>query len=162
MLQEESDVFAQFVRAHRDIEARVVLLERAADEICDGATRTSALATIADVLAYFEGPAAIHHADEQETLFPRLRPLEGSAQLLAAFEFQHQMNDATHGELRAALAAFVPGSASTLAQLALRFVEMQRAHIVAEERALFPFATAKLSPDVLMLIRDEMAARRGL
>ena len=145
------DVFAQLVRAHRDIEARVAELERASDD-----PSGSGLDAIARLLAYFDGPAALHHADEDQTLFPRLRPLDGFAQMLGAFDFQHQMNDAAYAELREAFRA----APSKLRGVAHRFAELQRAHIMAEERALFPLAARSLSAEVLARMSDEMAARR--
>lgn len=153
------DPFTQLVREHRDIEARVALLARAANETRDEARRATALQTIADVLGYFDGPAAIHHAHEEQTLFPQLRPLEAFAQMLAAFEFQHQLVDATYVELCAAFRAYTPGDPSKLRTLAHRFAEMQRAHMIAEERGLFPLAARTLSPETIRRIRDEMTAR---
>jgi hemerythrin-like domain-containing protein len=155
------DPFAQLVAAHREIEARVAELERAADATTDGARRASALETIGEVLGYFDGPAALHHADEEHTLFPQLRPLDGFAQMIPAFDFQHQMNDTTYAELGAAFRAFAPGTPSRLRELAHRFAELQRAHIMAEERALFPLAARTLSADAIQQLAREMAARRA-
>ncbi|HUH00978.1 MAG TPA: hemerythrin domain-containing protein [Kofleriaceae bacterium] len=154
------DPFARLERAHREIEARVAELDRAADQISDEALRADALATIAGVLAYFEGPGAIHHADEEHTLFPVLRPLEGFAQMLGAFEFQHQMNDTAFAELQAAFAAYQPGGRSRLRELAHRFAELQRAHILAEDRVLLPQAARTLTRDEVRQLGQAMA-RRG-
>lgn len=153
------DPFARLERAHREIEARVAELERAADQTNQDALRTRALESLAASLAYFRGPGAIHHADEEHTLFPRLRPLEGFAQMLAAFDFQHQMNDTAFAELQAAFDAYQPGASSRLPELAHRFAELQRAHILAEERVLLPQAARALTRDEVRQIGDEMARR---
>jgi hemerythrin-like domain-containing protein len=153
------DPFTRLERTHREIEAQVAQLERAADQTNDQVLRTRALEAVAAVLAYFEGPGAIHHADEEHTLFPRLRPLEGFAQMLAAFDFQHQMNDTAFAELQAAFVAFQPGAPSRLCELAHRFAELQRAHIMAEERVLLPQAARALTRDEVRQIGEEMARR---
>jgi hemerythrin-like domain-containing protein len=154
------DPFAELLRAHQDIEAHVSELERAADEAGDGTKSAAALATIGEVIAFFEGPGAIHQADEEQTLFPRLRPLATFAQMLAAFDFQHQLTDTTLAQLRTAFRGFSPGAAPKLRQVARQFAEMQRAHMMAEERALFPLAAQALPPEVIVHMREEMAARR--
>jgi len=158
--QTDSDPFAQLLDAHRDIETRVTELERAADEVGDSAKSAAALEAIAKVLEWFEGPGALHQADEEQTLFGQVRPLPAFAQMLAAFEFQHQMNDTTFAQLRAALKGFSPGAAPKLRELAHMFAEMQRAHMIAEERVLFPLASKTLSPEALVSMHREMAARR--
>jgi hemerythrin-like domain-containing protein len=147
------DPFAQLVREHREIEARVTALERSAD--------AAALDAVAEILAYFDGPAALHNADEHDTLFPQLRPLEGFAQMLGAFEFQHQMNDTAYADLCAAFRAFAPHAPARLRAAAHRFAELQRAHITAEERALFPAAARALSAQAIQSMQHEMTARRA-
>jgi pyridoxamine 5'-phosphate oxidase len=156
----DEDPFAQLVRTHRDIEARVAELERAAAELPHEERRGAALEAIADVLSYFEGPGAIHHAHEEQTLFPLLRPLEAFGQMLAAFDMQHEMNDAAYAKLRAVLTDFAPAAAPQALSLARRFADLQRAHIIAEERALFPMAARMLSPAAIADMRRAMAARR--
>jgi pyridoxamine 5'-phosphate oxidase len=149
------DPFTRLLRAHRDIQARAAELERVAAD-----ASAEARAAVADLLAFFEGPAALHHADEEQTLLPRLRALEGFAQMVSAFDFQHKMNDDAFAELRAAF----DGGADTAARLgplAHRFAELQRAHLLAEERALFPQAERTLSSETIAEMGREMAARRG-
>jgi len=83
--------------------------------------------------------------------------------MLGAFDFQHQMNDAAFAELQRAfraLGSVGPGDSTKLRGVGHRFAELQRAHIMAEERALFPLAARTLSPEILVRVGDEMAARR--
>lgn len=154
------DPFEQFLVAHRDIEARVSDLVRAGDEVGDGAKSASALETMARVVAWFEGPGALHQADEEQTLFGQVRSNAAFAQMLGAFEFQHQMNDTTFAQLSAAVRSFAPNAAPKLRELAHMFAEMQRAHMIAEERVLFPAAECALSSEIRKTMRAEMAARR--
>lgn len=153
------DPLAELVRAHRDIEVRVAQLETAGRQLQDEAHRAVALTTIKDVLAFFDGPGATHHADEEDSLFPRLRSLEAFSQMLGAFDVQHRMNDETQAELRRAVAEV--GSIQALRSLVGRFVEMNRGHMFAEEQALFPKAAEALSAEALAEIAAEMTARRG-
>lgn len=155
------DPFELLAAAHREIEARVAELERATEELGDEARRARALEVIAAVLDYFEGPAAVHHADEEETLFPHLRSLATFSQMLSAFDFQHQMNADGYAKLRAAFGAYQPGAESQLRQVAHHFAELQRAHILAEERSLFPQAARALSSAAIEQIARAMAARRS-
>lgn len=154
-----SDPFAELLRAHRAIEARIGQLETAGRQLADEAQRAAALATVKDVLAFFEGPGALHHADEERSLFPLLRPLKRFDQMLDAFDAQHQMNDETHAQLRQAVAD--PSSIKALRSLLGRFVEMHRGHMFAEEQALFPKAAEALSPEAREQLATEMTARRA-
>lgn len=157
----QAEPFAQLLAAHREIEQRLATLDRAADHLTDESQRADALQTIREVLAYFDGPGADHNADEEQSLFPLLRPLETFEQMLAAFELQHKLNDETHFELRAALEGFTEDSSSRLCELSHRFSEMQRAHIAAEERALFPVAAKALSPEAADALQAAMLVRRN-
>ncbi len=158
-LRPSPDFFAELLRAHREVEAWVAELDRAAAELDQVPGAAAALATIADAVAYFDGPAALHQADEEQLLFPQLRPLPAFAQMLPAFDFQHQLGDGTLAELRAALRPGAPPRIGTLADLVRRFAEMQRAHILAEERALFPLAARSLAPAVVDSLGRAQAAR---
>lgn len=149
--------FAELMREHREIEARAAQLDAVAAELMNGGDAARALASLEELLAYFDGPAALHNADEERSLFPLLRAHAAFAQMLPAFQFQHQMNDSTQAELRAALAA---GDPQSIVDQARRFAEMQRAHIMAEERALFPLAAQTLSAPELDRLSENIAARR--
>lgn len=155
------DFFAQLLRDHRDLEGCLGELEAAAAALDALPSSTAARAALATALAYFDGPAARHHADEAELLFPELRPLPAFAQMVPAFDFQHQLNDGTLAELKAALGPAAPHRIGSLADLVHKFVEMQRAHLLAEERALFPLAARTLTPDVVERLTQAQAARRA-
>jgi hemerythrin-like domain-containing protein len=137
-----SEFFEHLMRAHAGIEQRLHAIEVA---------EPTAMASALEAFTTF----AKQHQDEEETiLFPRLRPLPAFAQMLGAFDFQHQMNETEHGAFAACLRA--QGAKGDLRRAALRFVEVQRAHMLAEERALFPLAEQTLSPDVLAAMHREL------
>ena len=69
------------------------------------------------------------------------------------------MNVSEEKQLSACVDRFAPGSGRELQRLAHRFAEMHRGHAVAEERALFPLAASRLSPQVVAEMSREMLAR---
>lgn len=140
-----SDFFDHLMRAHAQIETRLRELE---------VTEPGAMASTLDGFATF---AKQHQDDEETILFPRLRALPAFTQMLAAFEFQHQMNETEHAALAASIRAFAPGKEAEIRRAALRFVEVQRAHMLAEETALFPLAKQTLAPDVLAAMSRELS-----
>jgi iron-sulfur cluster repair protein YtfE (RIC family) len=124
-------------------------------------------------LNYFRDAAPKHTADEEETLFPRLRSLdkpEVKAVLsrVDALEEQHTQANRSHAEVerlgRAWLAAgtLAPPDAERLAAILAELVELYRGHIALEEGELFPVAAAALGKPERAVIGSEMAARRGL
>jgi hemerythrin-like domain-containing protein len=155
------DFFAGLREEHARIEARLKTLDQSAARLARAEDDAAALAQVAETLDYFAGEGARHEAHEEQTLFPRLRPLPEFRQLLSALEFQHRMN-ATEGQaLAACVAGFGPGRGGELRHLAYRFAEMQRGHALAEERALFALAASRLSPEVQAEMGREMRARNG-
>ena len=157
---EQGDFFACLVRDHARIEARLVVLERAAAGVEKG--DTAALGVIVETLGFFATEGARHEAHEELTLFPRLRSLPEFKQILSALHFQHEMNAAEEKQLTACverLAQGKPEKDGELRRLAHRFAEMHRGHAVAEERALFPLAATVLSPQVMAELGRERQER---
>jgi hypothetical protein len=66
------------------------------------------------------------------------------------------MTNAEGEALAACVERFAPGNGRELLRLALRFVEMHRGHAIAEERALFPLAAARLSPQTIAEMGQEV------
>jgi len=139
-----------------------------------GATLTpeqrSALATS---LLYFRESAPKHTADEEESLFPRLRRLctPEIAALLAkadSLEEDHACADRHHaeidrlGQLWLQQGRLSAGDAARLCILVTQLSDLHRHHIGVEDREVFPFAARALAAADLASIGAEMAARRGL
>jgi hemerythrin-like domain-containing protein len=155
------DFFATLLAFHARIEEQVRALEKASDLIVAGGERAAALATVAGVLDFFRTAGALHQADEEQSLFPRLRPLPAFRMIVSALETQHKMSDDAQRELAELVPRFTPADGETLRRFAYRFAEMQRGHLIAEERALFPLATKALAPDVLAELGREQQTRAG-
>ena len=149
------DFFAELVSDHRRIEARLLALEQAVRAPNGPQHDAALLETVAATLAFFATEGARHEEREERELLPRLRSLAGFEQIVAATQFQHRMNTDAAREVAACAERFVPGHGRELRRLALRWVEFQRCHAVAEERALFPLAAERLPAATLAEIARE-------
>ena len=111
-----------------------------------------------DLAAWFEGPGARHEADEEESLFPRLRRCDvddTTRALLDRLAEEHRAHTQLHSRL-----AGVRTTADLVGVVAA-MEDAYREHLALEERDLFPVARAKLRPVDLEAISAEMDARRG-
>jgi hemerythrin-like domain-containing protein len=123
-------------------------------------------------LRYFRDAAPKHTADEEESLFPRLRNMDRADvnALLArvdGLEQDHVRAGAGHAEVdRLGLAWLANGrlsqeEAARLTAVLAELSELYRAHIAIEDTEVFPVAAEALSASDREAIGSEMAARRG-
>ena len=127
-------------------------------------------------LRYFAGMGAKHNADEEDSLFPRLRAAIDAAddpvgrellQGMARLESQHVEADAAHDEIRQfghrwmADGELPPADAQRMIVLLQELRETYREHIRYEDEEVFPYAANFLGAEDLAAIGQEMAARRG-
>jgi hemerythrin-like domain-containing protein len=128
---------------------------------------------LATSLRYFREAAPKHTADEEESLFPRLRHLSvpGLDAVLAridSLEQDHECAERSHVEVdRLGQSWLTDGrlsaeDASRLSTLLNQLADLYRHHIGAEDMEVFPFAARVLSAAQREAIGAEMAARRGL
>lgn len=114
------------------------------------------------ILHYFQVGAPLHHEDEERDLFPVLCAHPGfpAAQfaVLENLATQHRELDQLWIRLEAALQAVSRGTPSDLPVPA--FVALTRAHIVVEEREIFPLAERYLDAAALAVLSRAMQARR--
>ena len=124
-------------------------------------------------LHYFETSEPWHTADEEQSLFPRLRASQepGAAraiQLLEQLEGEHAMVNAHHRMIGVFCRRWLDHGFLTeidTRNLLDRLTDLQsiyREHIAIEDRELFPAAAWLLSPRQLEEIGREMAARRSV
>lgn len=124
-------------------------------------------------LQYFHEAAPKHTADEEESLFPRLRELrspqvENAFSRLEELEGEHRWAEPLHakveevggeylirGELPEAQAAEFRAAVAELSA-------MYQRHIVVEDETLFPVAARALSDADKQTIAAEMAKRRAV
>jgi hemerythrin-like domain-containing protein len=119
-------------------------------------------------LSYFATAAPKHTADEEESLFPRLRAAgdHAAVQALDLLERDHREADRHHAAVdvlgRRWLAAdgLRPAEVRTLCADLEALQAMYTQHIGVEDRDLFPAAARLLSSGQLIEVGREMAARR--
>ena len=155
---------------HRRIEMFLGSLERVSVMVSEPLDLESRSALEAS-LRYFREAAPKHTADEEESLFPRLREmrhpeLDAAIQTLAPLEREHRRADALHAEVdRLGLACLERGPLSAedarlFRQAIAELLSIYKEHIRIEDQVVFPVAGKILSPADKAAIAGEMAARR--
>jgi len=153
---------------HRRIEQRLATLVKAGDLLATD--RDTALTAIAKSLAFLDSSGALHTADEEESLFPRLRAKlpDVQIQVLDTLEAQHLEASGIHEELRRLVGLLShpegdPDPLQTIARYrdrATRLETFYQAHIQIEDHQLAPLATLCLTASEVAEIADEMHFRR--
>ncbi len=138
------------------MEVRLAALVDSMNALGRGGDVDAHFGLVSDTLDYFAAEGAVHESLEEALLFPRISSLPQFKQILSALEFQHRMNRAEAEGLRACVERRAAGT--ELRRSSVRFIEMHRGHVVAEECALFPLLPSALTPKEL----DELSleARR--
>ncbi|HZT78355.1 MAG TPA: hemerythrin domain-containing protein [Vicinamibacterales bacterium] len=130
-------------------------------------------ADIDAALTYFRTAAPKHTADEEESLFPRLRASHDAAAAdalatMARLERDHDVADEHHRAADALLRQWLAADrldAASLSALRGHLTALQAiyaAHIAIEDRELFPAAGRVLTAEALAAVGREMADRRRL
>ncbi len=158
---------------HRRIERFLSVLQKLATERRGAALNEQEQDALGASLRYFRESAPKHTADEEESLFPRMRAADpASTQVLFeridGLECDHRTAVKLHAEVDALGDAWLdrgelsPGEASHLAALTAELAELYQRHIALEDAEVFPKAARLLSSSDRQAIGAEMAARRGL
>ena len=155
---------------HRRIEMFLASLERVG-AIIDKPLNAEARSALETALRYFRESAPKHTADEEESLFPRLRQKEDPAlqeaiRTLSPLEQEHRRAESLHSEVdRLGRASFNGGvlsgpDARAFRQAIAELLSIYKEHIRFEDEVLLPAAGRVLSPTEKVAIASEMAARR--
>jgi hemerythrin-like domain-containing protein len=156
---------------HRRIEGFLGVLVRISGQVSNEAPAEAERESVDRALAYFRKSAPKHTADEEESLFPRLRESDGGSaalERLAELEEDHDAAERDHEFVDQVLSEWL--AAGTLAADRVRELRealgrlsgLYRRHIALEDGELFPLAAKVLGPDQLAEVGREMAARRGV
>ncbi|MCW5979641.1 MAG: hemerythrin domain-containing protein [Bryobacteraceae bacterium] len=156
------------VACHRRIEERLEILERAANYLLD--RREEALEAIENCFRFLDSNGVWHTADEEESVFPRLRGKvkEQEDRFLRELEADHREVEGVYEEVKArcrVLSEVVPLKAEdvgSFVEVVRRLCRLYRAHIAAENDQLISVARGVLDAAQLSAISREMKARRGL
>jgi hemerythrin-like domain-containing protein len=157
---------------HRRIEMFLGSLERLA-ELIDLPLSAEAKTALDSALRYFRESAPKHTADEEESLFPRLRKIqfpatEDAIATLATLEREHDRSDQLHTELHTLgmhhleRSHFTPSETTRFRQVVSELSRIYKEHIRIEDNVVFPAAEQNLSGAEKGAIAQEMAARRGV
>ncbi|HEX8710350.1 MAG TPA: hemerythrin domain-containing protein [Terracidiphilus sp.] len=120
-------------------------------------------------LDYFRKGGRRHTADEEESLFPRLRKQLSEADFkeLDGLEHEHQFADARHAEVDELYTRWISAGAlneaesARLATAVDELVRMYAGHIRIEEEVVFPRAARALDRETVKAIGDEFRKRRA-
>lgn len=158
---------------HRRIERFLSVLVKIGEQGRLGPLGGEQLTALETALRYFRDAAPKHTADEERTLFPRLRRLDRpevqpALARVDALERDHARADQGHAEIdrlgRVWLesGSLAPADAERFSTVMAELAELYKAHIAIEEGELFPAAAGVLSGSDREAMGAEMAARRGL
>ena len=157
---------------HRRIEMFLGTLERVAS-VADRPLREDTRSVLESALRYFREAAPKHTADEEESLFPRLRQMpfsdiENAIERLTLLEHDHVLAGSLHAEVEELGQRYLTiGSLGSVDAEAFRraissLVSIYKQHIGIEDDLVFPLAARLLSSSDKLAIADEMAARRHI
>lgn len=155
---------------HRRIEMFLSTLEAVAKLMdCPATDETSR--ALESALRYFGKAAPKHTADEEESLFPRLRQIDhpeiqSAFSTLEQLEEEHRWAAPLHAEVERLGARYL--STGNLADIEVEgfrkavasLTSMYKRHIRIEDGLVFPLAARMLSDVDKSAIADEMAGRR--
>jgi hemerythrin-like domain-containing protein len=157
---------------HRRIESFLEVLMRVAREYAGRPLDDRGAEAVATARRYFLHAAPRHTADEEESLFPRLRAAAAArgepCPAVAGLEADHERADGLHSRVDGLLDAWLrdrtlpAGRSAELRSLLDTLRELYREHIGVEERDVFPLAGRVLSAAELSEVGSEMRGRRGL
>jgi iron-sulfur cluster repair protein YtfE (RIC family) len=156
---------------HRRIEHFLGALLTITGDARGGAMTDAQRAQLDAAATYFAVAAPRHTADEEVSLFPRLRDSQDPAaaralQIVAGLEADHQAADQHHQAVDGLVRRWLSdGSLAPVEveELSRRLTALQRiyqSHIATEDEILFPVAARLLTDLQLRAIGLEMAGRR--
>jgi hemerythrin-like domain-containing protein len=157
---------------HRRIEYFLGVLISVTDRTPGGLLAPAQRAELEAALTYFATAAPKHTADEEESLFPRLRDTvdpgaKRALKLVAQLERDHDTAEQHHHAVELLVRQWLAdrglekGETAKLRGHLAALRSLYRRHIDVEDRELFPAAARLLSATQIADIGREMAARRS-
>ena len=152
---------------HRRIERFLAVLVRVHDERNGGELQREEKAALDTALTYFRNSAPKHTADEEESLFPRMRKANAGLECLEKLEADHLTANRDHQTVDALGHEWLTGplTAEQSAEFGAalrRLAALYARHIAIEDNELFPLAAQVVPEDQLAAIGREMVDRRGI
>jgi hemerythrin-like domain-containing protein len=162
------DPIGMLIDCHRRIERFLHILCVVADRAAGRALTDEEVTAVQSALKYFRVGGLRHTADEEESLFPRLRAesVAGNLKELGGLESDHRSANDIHVAVDALYSAWIAaGRLSPEEELRLRSNTEQLKHLYAEhiqveEKIVFPRAAEVLNPQAIAAMGREFHARR--
>ena len=158
---------------HKRIQHFLNILMSTAEQAGDGVLTGERRAALDSALRYFRDAAPKHTADEERSLFPRMRSVDSSGvrealSKMEDLEADHQWADQRHAEAEAIFQKWMTeGSLADRERERLKAIvdelaTLYQSHIALEESEIFPLAKAVLPEMEKQALGREMARRRGI
>ena len=156
---------------HRRIEQFLSTLIRICEEVEGGFLTPPDATALEKALQYFREAAPKHTADEEDSLFPRLRSRgagRSTLRCMEGLEEDHEVAERAHQAVDAQGRRWLErGSLGDVELLEMRqslkrLAQLYARHIEIEDQQLFPLAGRVLAADQLAEVGREMAERRGV
>ena len=155
---------------HRRIEMFLETLA-AAGKVMGAPPSVDTARALQSALVYFRQAAPKHTADEEQSLFPRLRgreepELRSALSTLDRLEKDHEAVSPLHAEVERLAESYLENGSLSASDVqafqtaVARLQETYREHIRVEDFTVFPLAAHLLSDSDKSAIAQEMAARR--
>ena len=168
-----TDPIGLLTDCHRRIERFLSVLAQVAEQAAGGPLTPEQWTALDTALRYFREAAPKHTADEEETLFPRLRQSDRAEVRdvlvrVESLESDHARANQSHAEVDRlgqewlSAGTLRPDDAARLSLLLAELSELYRGHIAVEEEQVFPMAGRVLDARERQAVAGEMAERRGL
>ncbi len=153
---------------HRRIERFLQILCLVAEQASGRPLSEEESAAIATALHYFQEGGLRHNADEEESVFPRLRAVdpESSQTNLARLEDDHRHTQNLHQRVESLYRKWIDtfalssGEQQALLSATAELQRIYREHIHMEESIIFPHAAQVLDKAAIAAIGSEFQARR--
>lgn len=168
-----TDPIGLLTDCHRRIERFLAVLSQVAEQAAGGPLTPDERTALDTALRYFREAAPKHTADEEETLFPRLRQsglpeVKEALSRVDLLESDHARAAGSHAEVDRlgqewlAAGTLRAHDAARIAMVLAELAGLYRGHIAVEEEQVFPMAGRVLDARQRQAMAGEMAARRGL
>ncbi len=156
---------------HRRIERFLQILCVVVERAHGRAMTQEESAAVQAALSYFHLGGKRHKADEEESLFPRLRAAgadPAELERVGVLENDHRTAERLHVEIDRLYTAWLQAGRlsvddeAVLRSTAERLRGIYAQHIEIEEKIVFPHAAERLNKEALAEIGDEFRARRDI
>jgi hemerythrin-like domain-containing protein len=156
-----SDPIGLLEACHGRIEQHCSLLRRMCDHLDAHGADADIAAAASSVLRYFDIAAPLHHADEEQDLFPALGREAELHRLLTRLKAEHTQHAALWQALRPELLELVEGQVpGRLRERVEPFISANLGHLAIENEQVLPRARETLKSTELAQIGEAMAQRR--